>query len=596
MFTQKIGLLPKQLSDFSPFASEGKLHRNELSESVLSGLIHSGEKYLGYVYPPIPITAFMDFCRTGNRVRFETVYMARRKALNALVLAEFAEAKGRFLDDIINGIYAICEESGWQLPAHNSYVRDTPQLLLPEVQEPVMDLFACETGAQLATVRYLLQDEFEAVSPAIGKRILFEINRRIVTPYLTRHFWWMGNGDEPMCNWTAWCTQNVLLSVFMTGQPQNVKEQAVKQAAYSLDCFLKDYGEDGCCDEGAQYFRHAGLCLFNAMEVLNAVTGGSFASLYEEAKIRNIAAYILNMHVDDRFYINFADCSPVAGRAGVREYLFGKRVNNQNVMAFAAEEWSKNEDRELSDEINLFYRLQAACTAKEIEAYKPSAPYVHPEVYYESAGIFIARDAHYCLAVKAGDNNDSHNHNDTGSFTVYKNGSPFLIDIGVESYTKKTFSEHRYEIWTMQSAYHNLPTFHGVMQKNGEQYAARNVRVSFTEKQSEISMDIAAAYPEEAGVESYLRTVSLHKGEHITVEDVFAGSGGEAVLSLMVSEKPSVCGHTIQVGNLGSITAGSGEITVEAISVTDPRLLLAWPGVLWRVLVRFTQSVRLDIL
>ena len=77
------------------------------------------------------------------------------------------EHQGRFLDDILNGIYSICEETAWQLPAHNSYIRDTPQLILPDVTRPVMDLFACETGALLACAAYLLEEEFNAVSPFI---------------------------------------------------------------------------------------------------------------------------------------------------------------------------------------------------------------------------------------------------------------------------------------------------------------------------------------------------------------------------------------------------------------------------------------------
>ncbi|MBP0575285.1 heparinase II/III family protein, partial [Mycobacterium tuberculosis] len=83
---------------------------------------------------------------------------------------------------------------------------------------------------------------------------------------------------------------------------------------------------------------------------------------------------------------------------------------------------------------------------------------------FPSVGVLVARDDRFALAVKAGDNGDSHNHNDTGSITLYKDGRPVLIDVGVESYTQKTFSPRRYEIWTMQSAYHNLPTFAGVMQ------------------------------------------------------------------------------------------------------------------------------------
>lgn len=595
MFTEKLDSLPAELSDFSPYSNQGKPDSSGLSAETAELLIARGEEFLHYIYPQIPATAYMDFCRTGNRVRFEELYLARRRALNALVMAEFAEGKGRFLDDIINGVFTLCEESGWQLPAHNSHIRDTPQQILPDCEAPVLDLFACETGAQLATVRYLLKDPLDAVSPAICKRIQHEINTRIVSTYLYKQFWWMGNGDEPMCNWTAWCTQNVLIAVFTTGQPNEVKTQVMRKAVYSLDCFLKDYGEDGCCEEGAQYFRHAGLCLFNAMEVLNSVTSGLFEGLYREPKIRNIAAYILNMHVDDRYYINFADCSPIAGRAGVREFLFGKRVENPDLTAFAALEWANSESRDLPDEINLFYRVQAAFTAPEISSYRFADTPVHPEVYYPSAGIFVARDNTYCLAVKAGGNGDSHNHNDTGSITVYKNGQPFLIDVGVENYTRKTFSEHRYEIWTMQSAYHNLPTFRGVMQKDGTDYAASDIKASFGADESSISMNIAKAYPKEAGVTHYLRRAILQKGKGIVVEDQFDGKCNEAELSLMLCEEPKIVKRTILVGRIGAISANQGEITVEKIPVTDPRLRITWPETIWRVLIRFQNKITLNI-
>ena len=596
MFFDLLDRLPAQLPDFTPFAQNGKAKSTALPETVKNFLIARGKQFLHGTYPQIPATAYMDFCRTGNRTRFEDRYMQRRSTLNSLVMAEFAEGRGRFLDDIVNGILAVCEESGWQLPPHNSYVRDAPQLILPDCESPVLDLFACETGAQLAMIRYLLQEELDGVSPLISKRILYEIRTRIIDPYLHHHFWWMGNGDEPMCNWTAWCTQNVLIAVFAASQPQDIKRQVVRQAAYSLDCFLKDYGEDGCCGEGAQYYRHAGLCLFNALEVLNAVTQDAFAPLYREKKIANIAAYVMNMHVDDIYYINFADCSPVAGRAGVREFLFGKRVGSSNLMAFAADEWKKSSDRDLPSEINLFYRLQAAFTVNEIRHYSPLSFDPHSEIYYPSVGIFVTRDSTFCVAVKAGDNGGSHRHNDTGSFTIYKSGHPYLIDVGVESYTKKTFSASRYEIWTMQSSYHNLPTFGGVTQKAGKEYRAADVRTEFAPHQSGISMDIAPAYPREAGVSRYRRSVTLRKGENVLVEDSFTGSCDDVMLSLMVCGEPRVDGQTISVGKLGVIkTAGADQIKTEKIAITDPRLRQAWPEALWRICVAFRRQITLEI-
>ena len=115
------------------------------------------------------------FRRTGNRERYQERLFNRRLALNALVLAECTEHQGRFMDDIINGFFCICEETAWQLPAHNSYIRDTPQLILPDVNRPVVDLFAAETGAILSTAAYLLQEELDLVSPSILGMVYVEL-------------------------------------------------------------------------------------------------------------------------------------------------------------------------------------------------------------------------------------------------------------------------------------------------------------------------------------------------------------------------------------------------------------------------------------
>src|ERR1039458_9780307 len=76
------------------------------------------------------------------------------------------------------------------------------------------------------------------------------------------------------------------------------------------------------------------------------------------------------------------------------------------------------------------------------------------------------------FAVLAANNGRSHSHNETGSYIIYQDGQPVAIDVGVEAYTAKTFSPERYTIWTMQSAYHNLPTIGGVMQHDGVKFQA----------------------------------------------------------------------------------------------------------------------------
>lgn len=595
------------LNDFCPYATiDDRKAWEGLDKEWREKSILLGESYLNYQYPYITATDFLEFKRSGNRVKYEEKSFSKRHALNALVLAECVENKGRFLDDIVNGIFSICEESAWWLPAHNSYVRDTPQLPLPDSTHPVLDLFACETGANLACVTYLIGNILDSISPFITSRIENELENRIFTPYLKEHFWWMGNGYEPMNNWTIWCTQNILLSVFLTRQSDKLKHQVFLKSCQSVDFFLKEYGEDGCCDEGAQYYRHAGLCLFNAMEILNAVTNRSFDKLYTNTKIRNIATYILNVHVDDKYYVNFSDCSPVAGRAGCREFLFAKRINNEDMACFASTDFKAGmpDTLLLPLENNLFYRLQNAFTVTKIKAYDTSKTIKHSDIYYESVGVFVVRDEHLFLAVKAGDNADSHNHNDTGSFTIYKDGKPFVIDVGVESYSKKTFSSERYTIWTMQSAYHNLPLINGYMQRCGEEYQAREVKYNLGSSLCEIEMDISSTYPKECDLLSYRRHVILNKGKNITIQDIFAFKPNldsqvsltQVILSLMTYEKPTITtlgprNFSIDIGSLGTITIEGGlVIQTQELPITDPRLMIAWQHSIYRTQIQTDNS------
>lgn len=588
---------------FRPAAPIGERAAWEALDPVLrKKLVEEAEHFIRYDCPVIRATDFMEFSRTGNRVHYETKLFARRTALDTLVLGECAENNGRFLDDIINLITAICEETAWQLPAHNSYVRDTPQLPFPDVTRPVVDLFAAETGAILAVTDYLLREALDAVSPAIHSMIADNLERRIFTPYQKEHFWWMGDGKSHMNNWTIWCTQNVLLAAFTQGIGDGRRKEIFDKACQSIDYFLAEYGEDGCCDEGAQYYRHAGLCLFGCMEILNGVTDNGFSRLYQHQKIWNIALYILNVHVDGIYYVNFSDCSPVAGRCNAREFLFGRRIGSTPLMQFAAADFKDSSDPLLLKEHNLYYRLLTVFTHEEMTAYDTSRPLCHPDLYYGSVGLFLARDSHLCLAVKAGDNDDSHNHNDTGSFTVYKDGRPIFIDAGVESYTKKTFSPERYQIWTMQSQYHNLPTFGGCaetgMQHNGEAYAAKDVSWSLAPDICQISLDIADAYPD-TGVLSYRRSATLEKGKQIVIHDVYTGTSRPAVLSLMTYEEPcwDAASATLMLGgkedtrgpDISSLAScmiqGAGTVCTETIPITDARLKGAWGHEIYRTLV-----------
>lgn len=290
----------------------------------------------------------------------------------------------------------------------------------------------------------------------------------------------------------------------------------------------------------------------------------------------------------------------------MREYLFGKRVGSIPLMTLAAKDWSeavKNADPDrlhhpdISEGINLYYHLQTALYEDEVLAYAQTAqPRAAQSVWYPSVGILVSRSGAWVAGVKAGCNNDSHNHNDVGSVTLYRDGRPLLVDIGVETYSKKTFSAQRYEIWTMQSSWHNLPEFdpNGKrwQQLPGSQYRAAEVQVG--SDLHTISMNIAPAYGQVPELTYYRRTVQLTETS-LQMQDV-TDYPGEIALTLMSEEKPEANGAVVRFGTRAQMTmAGAERITTEEIPIHDDRLHLAWQNSLYRTRIWFKTQIDLCI-
>ena len=182
-----------------------------------------------------------------------------------------------------------------------------------------------------------------------------------------------------------------------------------------------------------------------------------------------------------------------------------------------------------------------------------------------------------------------------------------LVDIGVETYTGKTFSDRRYEIWTMQSSYHNIPAIKGCDELPGAAYCARDVKYSFGGDCSEISMDIAGAYPEEVSGGRYMRSVKLDKGnDTVTITD---GSDFDDVcLNFITYEKPDTASIQMPAAASGQMPAvslhlGEAEMTltggtceaVEVLPITDERLKTAWDHDLYRVKIKTSGSCEISI-
>ncbi|OHB68830.1 MAG: hypothetical protein A2Y77_11705 [Planctomycetes bacterium RBG_13_62_9] len=584
-----------------------------LPEPVRKDLIANGEEYLGYDWPDLPATLFLQYAREGNRSRYEREHFARRTALTNLIIAECVEGKGRFLDDIVNGVWAICEESFWGVPAHVGAQKAGSGL--PDPGEPVVDLFAAETGESLAWTYYLLGERLDRVSPMVRNRIRHEIDRRILTPCLERDdFGWMGFGGGRVNNWNPWCNSNWLACTLLVEPDGGRRVKAVAKIARSLDNFFDAYADDGGCDEGPGYWGRAGASLFDCLELLYRATNGAI-NVYDRSLVKEIGRYIYRVHIADDYFVNFADASAKAHPPGELVYRYGKRIGDDRLAAFGAYTYlrSRSEGSGFAEGggYTVGRYLPEVFNDAEVRAAQAKSPLVR-DVWLDGIQVMAARCTEgtancYYVAAKGGHNAESHNHNDVGNFIVYMDGRPIFIDIGVETYSRQTFSSQRYEIWTMQSAYHNLPTIDGVMQSPGGRFAAKDIRYEVDDDHAQLRLDLAGTYPPGANLKSWVRTVRLNRGKNITVTEDYTleKPAKEITLTLMTPCKVQVQ----QDGQLLLETADGAEPrtatqvlydggklkpAIDVIPVQDGRLRTVWPEQLTRILLKAEKPALQD--
>lgn len=590
-------LLPREQGVAIPPAQD-RAAWEALSAAARGEAIALGERHLGFAWPALPATLFLQFAREGNRSRYEHESFARRSALGALVAAECCEGRGRFLDDVVNGIWAICEESFWGVPAHNE---GQP---LPDVERPIFDLFAGETGALLAWTHHLLRARLDSITPHVAARIRLEVARRVTDPFLERDdFWWMGlGGKRHLNNWTPWCTSNALAAGLLLEDDPARRTAVVGKAMGCLDRFLDAYPADGGCDEGTGYWDRAGGAVFDCLELLHAASGGAI-DLYGEPLVQEMGRYLYRAHIAGEWFVNFADGGARVHISADLVHRYGQRIGDAALRALGAAARHEQRRRGGSSVQGPLPRLLPALfnfARIEAEAARTvAAPHIRdawlPDVQVMTARQRAGTAQGLFLAAKGGHNNESHNHNDVGQFIVYADGLPAIVDVGVETYTAKTFSGQRYSIWTMRSTYHNLPTVRGVEQRAGQQFRASGLRYRADEATAELAMDIGGAYPPEAGIVAWRRTVRLVReglGAVEVIDDFRLTEPTDDVwLSLMLCREPLLDTEGVLAlsgaPSLRVLYDGAALVaSAEAIAVEDPRLRGVWGQQLWRVVLR----------
>jgi hypothetical protein len=494
----------------------------EADQDMMKSILVKAESFLDYEWPYIPATKSLLIERTGDRNEYQAMSFKKREALGTMLIAEIFENKGRFIDPIINGVWSVCEESFWGVPAHLPKTKEISGLM--DTSNPFVDLFAAETAAILAWVDYFLGEKLDAVSPQIRKRIFNETNYRILQPLMIKHHGWMSsnaNGRRPN-NWNPWICSNWLNTVLLLEKDDTKRAEAVAKILSVLDNFLNPHPLDGGCDEGPGYWGAAAASVYDNLSLLNIATQRAFDYAFEDEKVRNMGKFIYRAQIGEKYFVNFADASPKPRMSSNMIYRFGKDIRDEDMMRFGA--FYREPPTGGISRTHYFRNFFAFFIESEFQNAVQGLP-LPKDVWLPDIQVMIARDKAgstegFFVAAKGGNNDESHNHNDIGNYVVYYDGLPLLIDVGSGTYTRRTFGDQRYDIWFNRSDYHNVPTINGKTQVPGSSYRAEQVDYTTGNAYAQLVLDIAKSYPEDAGINSWKRTIRLNRGKNVLVTDI----------------------------------------------------------------------------
>ena len=550
----------------------------KINEEHNEGIIKRAEELLDKEYPMLIATDFMMFRRDGNRSIYQGKYFMRRADVLSLAIAEYVEGKGRFADKLTDLVWMILEETTWVVPAHNPGKDGVPYNLPYAYSGEVdyIDLFSAATASTLSWVYYLCGDVLDKISPVIVPRLLLEIDRRIVKPFLNEKacrekMGWTGVKGNKVNNWNPWIISNVLTVCALTVKDTETREALVARTLPMLDNFTSVYHSDGGCDEGPGYWGAAGGALFNATLVLYDITGG-YVNIYNDPLFKNMGEYEVKAIVTDNRVLNFADCAGKMTPGADILYHWGVLCNSEMMRSYGQYKLNGGLPKS-AVEHNHPYRGFLFLTQPRL----PKADFVPPLKFWLD-GIVIAGTRETLdinkglyLAFKGGHNGESHNHNDVGTLIVFADGKPIFLDAGSGIYTRRTFSDERYTIWAMRSDYHNVATINGVVQNKGAQ--ACSADHVYDEASGKLTMSLKTAYPAEADIESYTRSAVL-EGSVITVEDdITLGNDGNIAFNFICNVLPeNVTENSFDIHGRTVTFDSSLEYVVEALDCSWPEV------------------------
>lgn len=512
------------------------LHKTIQKNTITEPLILEIEKYVKSILegniPRISYSTYRDFYKSGSRKEFEKIYFERRKQLTALGLYLQWSSSKKAMDYFQELLWEICNEFSWCLAAHLSYGEDK----FEDEPSKIIDLFSAETAQTLCEILIIHEDKIDKL---LGSHIKKQIEQRVIAPFINRNWGW----ETATHNWSAVCSGciGIIALLMEKGEKRNLILDRVER---SLECYLNGFGNDGATLEGIGYWSYG----FGYYIYYKALKNEIYVQDSEKDinKIRAIANFPQCIQISEKVFLPFSDVPPsMILPSGLISYLHNKYDSKVPLIEKISSFDFDHCYRWAHVSRNLWWTTENILNKKLSDI----------SFYFEDAMWMVYRKDNMFFAIKGGNNNEPHNHNDIGSFVIAVDGELILTDLGAGAYTKGYFGSERYTYNHTRSYWHSVPFINECEQEETQEKSIV-INNNITNDCIEFEIDLTPAYPS-ANINKFCRKTKFDNSKDmLLIEDYILGEHITSVNEGFISYIEPECireGKIIWKGNRGNL-------------------------------------------
>jgi len=481
-------LLPDHNFAFCPPVTDRSAWDPWRDQTVGQGLLTEARKYLAEGFPAYSNATYIDCLEREDVTLINQVLPAVRRRQIVFMLAEAIFDEGEFLEAIADDFDRTTQVDSWVHPNNDLERRN----LNRETYE--IDLVTAHFTTSLSLIIYVLGDRLPA---DLAERIRAELELRAFAPLRRRLetgrdvYWWV----DVTHNWNSVCLA-CMVQAAAAIKPAADRAWWFATGEMLVKNFRESFNTDGFCTEGVAYWSYGVAHYIIISELFRLGTGG-VVDLMDEPKMSRIMLYPERCEISPGLYPTYADC-----RIGT-------------VPSFWASHWLDNRrdsdvttSRPLAAPPDPFADMNFGAIAyfslwmfQTINPHEPRGTDrpVGRRHWFDDSSLLIARPGpntgrQFAATFLGGNNGVNHNHNDLGTFTVCLDGRALIVDPGMETYSFRTFSIHRYDSQLLNSYGHPVPRVAGQLQEVGPEWQTAVLTVEFSDDIDRVVFDLKRAY------------------------------------------------------------------------------------------------------